>query len=71
VILPALWRGLGPDRFWMLMAGGAVYTVGALIVGSQRPDPRPEVFGYHEIWHAMVVVAATIHYILLAELIRG
>ena len=38
-----------------MIAGGLIYTLGALIVGFQRPDPNPEVFGYHEIWHVLVI----------------
>jgi channel protein (hemolysin III family) len=45
-----LWRGLGPGGFALLVAGGLCYTVGAVVVGAQRPDPWPAVFGYHEIF---------------------
>jgi len=43
-----------------------LYTLGAFIVGLRRPDPWPDTFGYHEIWHAMVVAAATLHYCVMA-----
>ena len=53
---------------WLLLLGigGMLYTIGAFIVGLRRPDPWPEIFGYHEIWHAMVVAAATLHYCVMA-----
>lgn len=61
-----LWRGLGPGGFALLVAGGLCYTVGAIVVGAQRPDPWPRVFGYHEIFHLFVIAAATLHYLLVA-----
>lgn len=63
---PALWDSLGPGWFLLTLGGGAVYTVGALVVGIRWPDPWPQVFGYHEIWHAMVAIAATMHYVVVA-----
>ncbi len=53
---------------WLLLLGigGVLYTLGAFIVGLRRPDPWPDTFGYHEIWHAMVVAAATLHYCVMA-----
>ncbi len=65
VAVPWLWDGLGPTGFWLLIGGGAVYTVGALVVGFQFPDPDPHVFGYHEIWHTMVVIGALTHTVLV------
>lgn len=62
----ALWRGLGAGGFALLVAGGVGYTVGAIVVGAQRPDPWPAVFGYHEIFHLFVIAAAVLHYSLVA-----
>ncbi|NNE72679.1 MAG: hypothetical protein HKN26_03370 [Acidimicrobiales bacterium] len=59
-----LWTEMTPRTFWLLMIGGAIYTVGALIVGSQWPDPSPEIFGYHEIWHLLVILGAGLHYVM-------
>lgn len=58
---PELWDHV--DHGWLLVtaAGGVVYTAGAVIVGLRRPDPWPRVFGYHEIWHALVGVAVVMH----------
>jgi hemolysin III len=69
VLLPWMVDGLGALGLALLGAGGAAYTVGAIIVGAQRPDPAPEVFGYHEIWHALVVVAAAAHTAMVASLL--
>ena len=61
-----LWRGLGPGGFALLVAGGLCYTIGAVVVGAQRPDPWPQVFGYHEVFHLFVIAAVTLHYSLVA-----
>ena len=49
-----------------MLTGGAVYTAGAVVYALQRPDPRPEVFGYHEVFHVLVVVAALVHFVAVA-----
>jgi hemolysin III len=57
----------------LIAAGGVLYTVGAIIFALQRPNPSPMVFGYHEIWHVMVVAASLCHYaaIMILVLDRG
>ena len=64
VLLPWIYRGTDHTNFALLLIGGACYTVGALIVGAMRPDPWPEQFGYHEIWHTLVLVAVVLHTVL-------
>jgi hemolysin III len=44
----------------LLIASGAVYSLGALVYAKRRPDPRPLVFGYHEVFHALVIVASVL-----------
>jgi hemolysin III len=46
---------------WVL-AGGAFYTVGAVVYATKRPDPVPGVFGFHEIWHLFVMAGSFSHY---------
>src|SRR3954449_4380954 len=46
--------------------GGVLYTAGAVIYARQRPNPVPGVFGYHEIFHALVIAAAVLHYAVVA-----
>jgi hemolysin III len=58
VSLPQLLGGLGWGGLSLLLSGGLLYTGGAVIYGRQRPDPFPTVFGYHEIFHVLVVLAA-------------
>ena len=54
----------------LILAGGLMYTVGAFVLLRRRPDPNPIVFGYHEIWHALVVAASTCHYAAITVLLR-
>ena len=49
-----------------LAAGGLLYTAGAIVYASGRPDPSPRVFGYHEVFHALVLAAAALHYAVIA-----
>jgi hemolysin III len=49
-----------------LVAGGLLYVVGAVIYASGRPNPLPNVFGYHEVFHALVIAAAGLHYAVIA-----
>jgi hemolysin III len=49
-----------------LALGGLLYTAGAIVYASGRPDPAPTVFGYHEIFHALVIAAAALHYAVIA-----
>ena len=64
--MPQLWEKVGPVAVGMLALGGALYTAGAVIYARRRPDPNPEVFGYHEIFHLLVIAAAAIQYAAIA-----
>jgi len=55
----------------LLIAGGLTYSLGALVYARKRPDPWPRVFGYHEVFHAMVVAATVILFVHVALLMRG
>jgi hemolysin III len=71
VALPAVTRSLGALELALLFAGGVLYTIGAIGLRLRRPDPRPQVFGYHEVWHGMTVAAATCHFALVVLLVRS
>jgi hemolysin III len=71
VALPWLAGRLGAIRLTLLVAGGVLYTVGAVVLHRQRPNPSPAVFGYHEVWHAFTVAAGLCHYTLIWLLVRG
>jgi len=49
----------------LLGLGGICYTVGFVIFVIEKPNPWPGVFGFHELWHLLVVVAALFHYLLM------
>src|SRR3954454_23625926 len=50
----------------LLVAGGALYTVGAIVYATRRPDPWRRTFGFHEVFHALVAAAALAHYVAIA-----
>jgi hemolysin III len=52
--------------FGLVLLGGVGYTVGAVIHAARRPDPLPTVFGYHEIFHVLVLVAVVSHFVAIA-----
>lgn len=60
--LPGLARGLSGPAFGLLLAGGIAYSLGAVVYALKRPNPLPHVVGYHEIFHALVILAAAAHY---------
>jgi len=61
-VLPGLWRGLGPLGFTLVLVGGLAYSAGAVVYALRRPDPRPAVFGFHEVFHTCTIVGAACHY---------
>ncbi len=63
LVLPDLLARGGVVALAMLCTGGAVYLLGALAYATRRPNPFPSTFGFHEVFHACTVIAATCHYI--------
>jgi hemolysin III len=63
---PQLLDKLEPAPFALIVAGGVLYTVGAVVYARKRPDPWPRTFGFHEIFHAFVIAAALAHFIAMA-----
>ncbi len=63
--LPALLRGLDTVETVLLIAGGLLYSSGALVLATNRPNPWPTTFGYHEVWHAMTIAAAMCQYVCI------
>jgi hemolysin III len=63
---PQLWSGLGPVGFGLIVVGGILYTAGAVVYARRRPDPKPAVFGYHEIFHLLVILAAACDFAAIA-----
>ena len=63
---PSMLDKLGITGSVLVAVGGLLYTVGALVYAFQRPDPAPRVFGYHEVFHALVILAAALQYAVIA-----
>ncbi|HEX6688546.1 MAG TPA: hemolysin III family protein [Solirubrobacterales bacterium] len=66
VAFPQLWVDMGVAGTLLVAAGGLLYTVGAIVYATQRPNPDPRVFGYHEVFHALVILAAAAHFSAIA-----
>jgi hemolysin III len=66
IAVPEIVDRTGPVALALLAAGGVAYTAGAVVYARRRPDPRPAVFGYHELFHLLVVVAAIAHFVAVA-----
>ena len=73
VLIPflQLYRGLSTAALTLLIAGGALYTLGAIVFAKRQPDPNPAVFGYHEVWHAFIVAAAACHWAMILLVLRA
>jgi hemolysin III len=69
--VPAVRAAIGDQGLILLFAGGFFYTVGAGIYAARRPDPLPEVFGFHEIFHLLVVAAAICHFLVVDAAVRA
>jgi hemolysin III len=65
------YRSLGAMQLALILAGGVAYTAGALAYALKRPNPRPGVFGYHEVFHALTIVGAVLHFIVVLLLVRS
>jgi hemolysin III len=63
------WFALVP--LLLLAGGGILYTVGGVIYALKRPDPFPRVFGYHEVFHLLVIAGSALHFTLIAGYLMG
>jgi hemolysin III len=65
--LPEVRTALDPIALALLLAGGTCFTIGAVVYATRRPDPAPAVFGYHEVFHALVIIACGCHFAAIAR----
>jgi hemolysin III len=65
IAIPQLTGVLGVVPLALLGGGGLLYSLGAIVYATQRPDPWPRTFGFHEIFHAFVIAAAAAQYIAI------
>jgi hemolysin III len=63
---PELLADIGVTATALVAVGGFLYTVGAVVYARKRPDPVPTVFGYHEVFHALVIAAAAVQFAVVA-----
>lgn len=71
LVLPQLAQRVGQAPLVLLASGGLLYTAGAVVLSKRRPDPVPAVFGYHEVWHSLTVVAGACHYAMILLVVRA
>jgi hemolysin III len=65
IALPQLVGKLGVVPLVLLASGGVIYSVGAIVYAVQRPDPWPRTFGFHEVFHVLVIAAAAAQYVAI------
>lgn len=65
-LMPQLAARVGTAAVALLIAGGIAYTAGAIVYAWSRPNPAPAVFGYHELFHALTIVAVACQYVAIA-----
>lgn len=69
--LPEMLDHLAPWQLGLIVLGGVIYTAGAVVLLRNKPDPNPEVFGYHEIWHTAVVLGVVCYYVVLLSIVTS
>ncbi len=67
--MPQFAQDVGTTALVLLLVGGVLYTFGGLIYALKWPNPFPRVFGYHEVFHALVIIAAAIHFVTIAQFV--
>jgi hemolysin III len=66
VAMPQLFGRLGLAGGLLIVAGGLVYSAGVAVYALRRPDPAPAVFGYHEVFHLLVIVGVAAHFLAIS-----
>lgn len=67
--IPELRAAMGEGATTWLVVGGVLYSLGAIAYATKRPNPWPTVFGYHEVFHAFVVLAAACHFVSVVSVV--
>ena len=69
VVFPQMIHGMPTSSLVLAVLGGLLYTAGAIVFATKRPDPVPSVFGFHEVWHTFMTAAAVCHFAMIAILV--
>jgi hemolysin III len=69
IAAPVLVDSLTGLQLGLIIAGGLAYTIGFPVLVLRRPDPWPTVFGYHEVWHLLTVLAAALHFAAVVDVV--
>jgi hemolysin III len=71
VTMPQLLERMGVDGVALIVLGGLVYSLGAIVYATRRPNPAPAVFGYHEIFHLLVIAGVVFHFAAISPVVVG
>ena len=71
IAAPQLLQNLSVAELALIGAGGVLFTVGAVFLLTRWPDPVPHIFGYHEVWHVLVVAAVVCHFVAITSVVHG
>ncbi len=63
-------QSLGQTKVSLVVAGGIVYTIGSVFYAMKRPQIVPGIFGYHELFHLFTIIGATLHFVVIYQLIQ-
>jgi hemolysin III len=66
--LPQFHAAVDTTTFRLILIGGITFTLGAVIYLIKWPDPAPKTFGYHEVFHLVIITACAIHFVAVARL---
>jgi hemolysin III len=68
-IFPGMIKTVGTETVLLILMSGITYTAGALIYGFRRPDPWPKTFGYHEIFHLLVIIGVAAYVFAILRMV--
>ncbi len=63
-------RALSSTGLWLLLGGGLAYMIGGIAYATRQPNFKPGIFGYHELFHALTIVGAVMHFALVLRIVR-
>ena len=69
--LPAIYSAFGPATVLLIALGGVLYTIGGVIYARKRPNPHPEWFGFHELFHSFTIAAYLVQFVAVALVVTG